>query len=258
VGDVLLDTRVISYSHSALYGAQEIRDFPFFALLRGEVFGLRKTALVLASVALAVLLASGVAWAATVQCEPGSLYGEPCEGTPRDDVIRGTHGNDRIFGWGGRDTIYGREGRDALYGLTSNDWLSGGPDGDNINGGQGDDVSYGGVGNDSLDTGSHSGDDEQYGQGGADELFGGTGADVLDGGPGNDDMRGRGDTDRRDIDHLFGRDGDDTIYTTERPKNGEDIDVKDFVSCGAGNDTVIADDQLDVVGEGCENVTFEP
>lgn len=219
---------------------------------------MRKSILLFASVALAVLLVAGVAWAATIQCEPGSWSGQPCEGTPQDDVIHGTFRNDRIIGWGGQDTIYGKEGRDALYGLTSDDLLYGGPVGDNLNGGQGDDVSYGGGGGDSLDTGSHSGDDEQHGETGSDELNGGAGADALDGGSGNDDLLGRGDIDRRDIDHLWGRDGDDTIDATERSKNGEDIDAKDFVSCGAGEDTVIADENLDIVGEGCENVTFEP
>jgi hypothetical protein len=88
-------------------------------------------------------------------------------------------------------------------------------------------------------------------------LSGGAGTDLLDVGAGNDDLLGRGDIEPRDIDRIFGRDGDRTIDSTKRSKDGgEDVDFKNFVSCGAGEDTVKAD-ELDVIGEGCENVTFE-
>ena len=63
-------------------------------------------------------------------------------------------------------------------------------------------------------------------------ILGGDGDDVLDGGGGND--------------AILGQAGDDTITS----RDGR-IDV---VSCGAGNDTVVAD-RRDVVSRDCESVT---
>jgi hypothetical protein len=52
---------------------------------------MRKTILLLASGVLAWLLASGVAWAATLRCEGGE-----CRGTQKDDRIVGTDRRDVV------------------------------------------------------------------------------------------------------------------------------------------------------------------
>ena len=59
---------------------------------------MRRTVLLLASVGLAVLLASGVALAATVRCEGGT-----CNGTLKDDRIVGTDQRDVVEALGGAD-----------------------------------------------------------------------------------------------------------------------------------------------------------
>ena len=76
---------------------------------------MRRVVLVLAAMALALLLASGVALAVTKV------------GTPRDDTISGTNGPDQIDGRAGDDDIFSRGGRDTLYGGKGDDRLVGGP-----------------------------------------------------------------------------------------------------------------------------------
>jgi hypothetical protein len=87
---------------------------------------MRKTVLVLASVALALLLVSGVAWAAKIRCERGSTVNHPCHGTKSPDIVRGTSGRDSIIGYPNsrwqlrlprdHDTIYGYGSYDRLFG----------------------------------------------------------------------------------------------------------------------------------------------
>jgi Ca2+-binding RTX toxin-like protein len=85
---------------------------------------MRKTGLVMASVALAVLLICGVALAATVNCVSGA---ELCEGTEEGDTLKGTQGEDHMNGLAGEDKLYGKEGRDNMRGGLGNDTLHGGP-----------------------------------------------------------------------------------------------------------------------------------
>lgn len=70
---------------------------------------MRKTVLLLASMALAVLLASGVALAATFW------------GTDGNDYIRGTDNADTILGLDGRDVLEGRGGGDMIKGGPGSD-----------------------------------------------------------------------------------------------------------------------------------------
>jgi hypothetical protein len=65
-------------------------------LARG--MGMRRTFSLLASMALAMLLVSGVAWAANqIRCPNGE--GEPCVGTGRADEIEGTRGPTTYAPW---------------------------------------------------------------------------------------------------------------------------------------------------------------
>ena len=65
----------------------------------------------LASVALAVLVAGGAAWAANVQ------------GTGGDDVLSGTDNRDTINPFDGNDTLRGGRGSDVIYGGPGKDLI---------------------------------------------------------------------------------------------------------------------------------------
>jgi Ca2+-binding RTX toxin-like protein len=117
---------------------------------------MRRITLVLLAMAIAVVLASGVALAVTKV------------GTNCDDVLRGTDEPDRIKG---------RAGEDIILGLGDSDIL-----GD----GKGEDVIYGGAGKDR--TNGNEGPDTVYGDGGRNKLDGGAGDNTLYGGPGNDEL----------------------------------------------------------------------
>ena len=98
---------------------------------------MRKTILVLASVALAVLLASGIALAATVK---GDGNDNVLEGTPNRDVINPFGGNDTVYAKGGNDDVRHSYGNDKIFGGSGNDTLRGGFDNDEIWGGPGRDL----------------------------------------------------------------------------------------------------------------------
>jgi Ca2+-binding RTX toxin-like protein len=105
---------------------------------------MRRVVLVLAAMALALLLASGVAMAVNKI------------GTNGPDTLRGTNKADNLFGRGGNDIIYGLGGRDNLLGGTGKDVLLGGNErralgGDkNLVGGPGNDAVFGGLGSDNI------------------------------------------------------------------------------------------------------------
>jgi Ca2+-binding RTX toxin-like protein len=111
-----------------------------------------KIMLLVASAALIVLLARGVAWAVTKV------------GTNGDDHLPGTNGSDTLVGRGGADSIRGRDGKDVITGGSGGDWL--------LHGGAGADVITGGPGSDLMFDGPLRDSDE----------------DTLTGGPGNDEL----------------------------------------------------------------------
>ena len=76
---------------------------------------MRRTILLLATMALTLLVASGVALAVTKI------------GTNGSDTLRGTSGSDRLLGRGGADWIDGRTGRDVISGGLGGDVLIDGP-----------------------------------------------------------------------------------------------------------------------------------
>jgi Ca2+-binding RTX toxin-like protein len=100
---------------------------------------MRKTVLVLASMALAVLLASGVALAANIK------------GTEGDDELYGTTSRDTIIPFGGDDTVYALGSNDDVRHSFGNDTIYGGAGKDTLRGGRGSDVIYGGPGSDLID-----------------------------------------------------------------------------------------------------------
>lgn len=147
-------------------------------------------------------------------------------GTPGPDVLRGGPGRDVICGWGGDDVLIGGGGDDVLRGGGGDDVLRGGDGDDLLQGGRGADRLYGGAGDDVLR--GYVGDDQLHGEAGGDELRGYRGRDRLDGGPG--------------VDRLFGGPGSDRLIA-----RGDD-GAGDRISCGRGEDVVVADSGAQVQG----------
>jgi Ca2+-binding RTX toxin-like protein len=100
---------------------------------------MRKTVLLLVSMALAVLLAGGVALAANVK------------GTEYDDVLTGTESRDTIIPFAGNDTVYALGGNDDVRHSFGDDTIYGGAGNDTLRGGRGTDTIYGGPGKDLID-----------------------------------------------------------------------------------------------------------
>ncbi len=104
-----------------------------------RVEAVKKTILLMTSMVSAVLVASGVAWAANIQ------------GTGGDDTLIGTPSRDVLIPYDGNDTVYGGKGNDDIRHSFGNDTIKGGPGNDTLRGGRGNDVIYGGPGKDLID-----------------------------------------------------------------------------------------------------------
>jgi hypothetical protein len=139
-------------------------------------------------------------------------------------------------------TAQGGAADDKIIGSTTSDRLYGGGGDDRISGGFGTDRLVGETGADTLTGGP--GDDRLLGGAGADRLNGGAGADALFGGAGDDRLTGGAGSDS-----LFGGEGDDHLVA----RDGE----ADAVTCGPGDDTVVADAE-DQVAADCEHVSPQP
>jgi Ca2+-binding RTX toxin-like protein len=147
---------------------------------------MRRTATILATVALMVTFSSGVALAA---------YEDSITGTDHTDILSGTGQAERILGLGG---------------------------GDQLNGGGGADLVNGGKGQDEL--GDGYGSDTVYGGGGADNLIGqsDTSVDHFHGGSGNDLFQPRDVPAVKDT--IDCGPGTDTVYADEADEVGSDCE----------------------------------
>ena len=194
---------------------------------------MRKSGLLLASMALAMLLVGGAALALERNGGPG------------DDTMVGTSRADHLDGKGGDDSIEGLGGADHL--------LVGGLGDDTVSGGAGEDdlVGYGFPKSGALDNGD-TGADTLSGEDGPDYLQGGLGPDTLSGGDGEDFISdGLGDhgSPENSVDAIDGGPGDDRIFSmTYKP-------ARDVIGCGSGFDRVHAD-RGDLVAEDCERVRY--
>ncbi len=104
----------------------------------------RRAVLVTTIMTAGLVVASGVALAATITCTGGL-----CVGTSQDYTINGTNRKDTMRGRGGDDTLRGREQSDIVLGQADNDTLLGQEGSDKLTGGTGNDALSGGVtGND--------------------------------------------------------------------------------------------------------------
>jgi Ca2+-binding RTX toxin-like protein len=109
-------------------GRREFGFTPHPALFRKAGSLMRRTILLLASMALTLLVASGVALAVVKVRGPGH------------DTLVGTNASDTLSGRGGDDRVYGLDGNDVISGGPGNDGMLDGLNGaDVISGGAGDD-----------------------------------------------------------------------------------------------------------------------
>jgi Ca2+-binding RTX toxin-like protein len=110
---------------------------------------MRRAVILLAAIALAMVVGSGAAVAATIRCDGGK-----CVGTNRPDSMFGTDRRDAIFAKDGGDFVSGRARADNLNGEDGNDEILGGLGDDWVKGGRHDDEVEGGLGNDRITGGS--------------------------------------------------------------------------------------------------------
>jgi Ca2+-binding RTX toxin-like protein len=131
---------------------------------------------VLGAMALALLLASGVAWAVNKVGTngPGTL-----RGTNSADNLLGRGANDILLGRGGTDNLLGGPGKDIVLGDNLRRASAGN---NNLVGGRGNDVVWGGIGSDNIlgeegnDLVIDSGPVREFA---TDELSAGDGNDVI-------------------------------------------------------------------------------
>jgi Ca2+-binding RTX toxin-like protein len=110
--------------------------------------------------AAALVVASGVAWAASISCPNRS--GNLCVGTDNKDTMTGRDGRtddmrakggaDEVRGRGGADTLSGGPGADTLTGALGKDTLAGAEGPDALKGGSADDTYKFGINNWGNDT----------------------------------------------------------------------------------------------------------
>ena len=116
---------------------------------------MRRPLLFMATTALAMLVACGVALAASIDCPTAS--GGYCYGTNSGDALYGTPNVDRMYGKGGADLMKGNGSGDFMYGGDEaglGDKMRGGVGADRMNGQGGNDIIGGGPGRDTLKTGT--------------------------------------------------------------------------------------------------------
>lgn len=171
----------------------------------------------------------------------------PIIGSDAPEVLNGTAGD---------DALYGRGGNDLLNGQAGNDDLDGGPGADVFVGGDGTDaVSYSGAAGVSV-TLDGVADDGLPGEGDnvgrdVEDIFGTDGDDKLSGSRGSNTIDGGAGDDIIDggggSDELYGGDGDDIITA----RDGR----VDRVDCGGGSDRAVID-RGDTTS-GCEKIEVE-
>jgi Ca2+-binding RTX toxin-like protein len=183
---------------------------------------MRRVVLVLAVMALALVLASGVAWAVN---EIGTNGPDTLRGTNRDDNLLGRGGNDILLSLRGNDDLLGGAGKDVVVGGTAPGAGFGGRD---ASASGGDKNLLGGDGNDWVNGGR-----------GFDNVMGNSGNDLVVDGPDREFSR----------DRLSAGGGNDVVAMY----NANEAAPKDIVTCGPGYDRVFAN-RIDVVADDCERV----
>ena len=106
---------------------------------------MRRIGFILVMMAVALVVGSGVAFAAVKFGTDGQDF---LMGTKDDDVIHGKGGIDFIDGRGGDDVLYGGDGGDEVVSFPGDDTLFGGRGDDFVMEGKGNNTLFGGGGND--------------------------------------------------------------------------------------------------------------
>ena len=137
---------------------------------------MRRLVLLLTAMALALVVASGVALAVT---KVGTNGPDTLRGTNKGDNLLGKGGNDKLFGLAGRDNLLGGSGKDLVFGGNERR-LSGGDK--NLVGGSGNDEILGGLGADNIlgEEGNDLVADGPDGDFATDTLSAGDGNDVVE------------------------------------------------------------------------------
>ncbi len=198
-------------------------------------------------------------------------------GTSQADVLTGTAGDDNIVAFAGDDVAIGDAGDDAISAAEGNDF---------VRGGDGRDVIFAGTGDDQVFAGNQA--DIVFGDAGADRIFGDGGNDLINAGAGNDTVFGGAGNDL--IVAEVG-DGDDA-YFGDDSEGGAGVDTLDMsamtanvtvnlgagpvangsafsaqsgtdtlwgienVTTGSGNDTITANNAVNVMNGGTGADTF--
>jgi Ca2+-binding RTX toxin-like protein len=233
---------------------------------------MRKTVLLLASMTLAVLLAAGVALAATIQCPNrgenrcvGTAQNDTMTGTQRPDDMRGRRGNDSINARGGNDKLAGNDGGDTLRGGGGNDTylFANGWGYDQIPGagesGGSDTLNFTAVSHDitlrfergrfspgpsarnGLDFSSARIETFLSGEG-EDKIFGDNASNTISGGSGDDEIYGAFHEVTEGNDHLLGNLGQDELEGgggNDTLEGGKDPDEYLYGSFLLGHDTIV-------------------
>jgi Ca2+-binding RTX toxin-like protein len=170
--------------------------------------------------------------------------------------LKGGGGNDTISGNAGFDEIYGEDGNDVLNGGVGNDQLYGGNGNDLLNGDSGDDYFTGDEGNNDTINGGAGSDsyhaDYSYGSSGLTMTYDTAGSGTITVGTETDtftsieSFNGFKGTDYNDVifggtavgyyEHLYGREGNDTISGNAGADIIDGEDGNDVLNGGADND----------------------
>jgi len=174
--------------------------------------------------ALTLLVASGVALAATIHCP-----NDPSQGSPSTELYCfGTSMADTMFGSDLADTMFGKGGADTMHGYGSKDSLQGDNGSDHIYGDAGNDpYLWGGAYDEGTNTYTDTSDDYVHGGSGNDYIYGG----FAQGG----------------VDRIYGEGGNDYIDASQRQQSFSPV-TKEIIDCGGGaSDEVLFDRNKDVV-----------
>jgi len=191
---------------------------------------MRRLIVLVSTMALTLLVAGGVALAATIHCPNDPSQGSPVEGL----FCYGTSAADTMSGSDLFDFMYGKGGADTMHGYGDRDYLQGDKGSDHIYGDAGADASlWGGAYDPSTDTYTDTSDDYVHGASGGDTIHGG----IAQGG----------------VDRLYGEAGNDLIRASQREHNMNTLVpnvpvTKEIIDCGGGqSDVVRFDEGVDVV-----------
>ena len=196
----------------------------------------------------------------------------PRVGTPLADVLVGSSADDLIAAQAGDDVVVADAGKDVVEAGEGNDLVMAGADHDVVWGGAGNDKLFGGAGNDIVE--GEAGDDHLFGDEGDDLLTGGAGADKVFGGAGNDTIMAElGDGDDvyfgddqaagSGVDRLDMRSASADAYVdlsagvAQSDDTGTDLLFGiENVATGAGDDTIVASNAVNVIQGGDGNDVF--